>query len=1304
MEHVVRTICPYCGVGCGLAVKVRQGRIVEVKGDKTHPSTQGGICVKGAQIGGIVDTPNRLVTAQIRTDRAGSFNPVSLDQALAHTANEFRDIIQIHGADAVAFYISGQLTTEAQYVFNKLAKGFIGTNNVDANSRLCMASAASAYKLAFGSDGPPTCYDDIEHAECFLIVGANMADCHPVLWQRVKRRLSRKRVRVIVVDPRRTATAEGAHLHLAIKPGTDIALLNALLHVMISQGWINERFIRAHTENWEAVREAAEAWPPGRAAKECGVTEREIHRAAFWFGQSAEALSFWTMGVNQSTSGVAKNLAIINLHLATGKIGRPGSGPFSLTGQPNAMGGREVGYLAGQLPGYRDVTNPRHREEIAQLWNVPVERIQPQPGLDAVRMFEALENGQVKAIWIAGTNPLATMPDTQRVRRGLERARLVVVQDCYHPTETSLLAHVLLPAAMSLEIEGTMTNSERCVGLLQPCLPPPGEAVPDWRIVADFAAKLGFPEAFSYDHASDVFEEHKRCCAEVYSLQMNGITYDRLKYHALQWPCPAPTSRGVARRYRNKTFPTSTHRARFHPVDCLSPAESLSPEFPLVLNTGRLAGHWHTRTKTGHVAKLNKLSPAPFVAVHPADAEPLGLTEGDLVRLTSSRGSMRTTLKYDAGLRRGTLFVPFHWGQSHDADGCVNVVTQSANDPISKEPELKFSAVRLEKCSVRQPVMNLNQIPFIPETAPFNSEQRAWLNGFLAGLLSPTAPAQATPEGTNGDPRPAGAPLLVLFGSQTGTAEGLAKKFAKEAQQRGFAPRVLSLNDCEPAALAQTAKAVIISSTWGDGDPPDNAMKFWAWLGAETAPRLEKLQFAVLGLGDKNYADFCGASKKFDARLETLGARRLVDRGECDADYEASAKVWMDRLWGKLCLSADSSQSSVVAANGHQIAATDHQLLTTDKCVYSKSNPFPAQLLKNVLLNKPGSAKEVRHYELSLQESGLNYEVGDALGVMPENCPELVNDLLALLNCHGDEPVKVGEFSVTVGEAFAGQFDVTKPSRELLGTIANAIPDGDLAPLLATERAADLKKWLWGRDVIDLLRLLPVPMTVLELLPLLRKLAPRLYSISSSAKAHPGEVHVTVGTVRYESFGRSRKGVASTFLADRVGNRESIKIYVQPSHGFKLPANGDTPIIMVGPGTGLAPFRAFLEERQAIGARGKNWLFFGDQCRASDFLYEEQLTVWHRDGLLTRLDLAFSRDQAEKIYVQHRMLEQAVQIWSWLEAGAHFYVCGDASRMAKDVDAVLHTIIEQAGGKSADEAKRYVEKLRTQKRYQRDVY
>jgi sulfite reductase (NADPH) flavoprotein alpha-component len=591
----------------------------------------------------------------------------------------------------------------------------------------------------------------------------------------------------------------------------------------------------------------------------------------------------------------------------------------------------------------------------------------------------------------------------------------------------------------------------------------------------------------------------------------------------------------------------------------------------------------------------------------------------------------------------------------------------------------------------------MNPIPFIPETAPFTPEQRAWLNGFLAGLHS-SAPAQTTPEAPNNSE-----PLLIMFGSQTGTAEGLAKKVAKESRQRGFVPKVLALNDYEAANLAAANKTVIISSTWGDGEPPDNAVNFWSWLNAESAPRLENLQFAVLGLGDKNYSDFCGASKKFDARLEVLGAKRLAPRGECDVDYEAAAKNWIDGLWGKL--GGSGGPALPAATNG---ATSNGHTPIESAPLFDKANPFPARLLKNVLLNQPGSGKEVRHFEIALGGSGLTYEVGDALGVVPQNCPELVEQMLVALKATGDEPAMVDHAILPLREALTKNLDLTKPTQELLdavGTPASGAPTStELATLLAPERAEDLKKWLRGRDVLDVLTLAQHEFTFAKLLPLLRKLSPRLYSISSSPKAHPGEVHLTVGAVRYESYNRKRKGVASTFLADLADRHGSVKVFVQPSHGFKPPADGDTPMIMVGPGTGIAPFRAFLEERMATGAKGKNWLFFGDQKRASDFLYKEQLTAWQTNKFLTRLDLAFSRDQAEKIYVQDLMIENAAELWSWLEAGAHFYVCGDASRMAKDVDAALHTVVEAGGGKNADEAKIYVAKLKSDKRYQRDVY
>jgi sulfite reductase (NADPH) flavoprotein alpha-component len=541
-------------------------------------------------------------------------------------------------------------------------------------------------------------------------------------------------------------------------------------------------------------------------------------------------------------------------------------------------------------------------------------------------------------------------------------------------------------------------------------------------------------------------------------------------------------------------------------------------------------------------------------------------------------------------------------------------------------------------------------------------------------------------------------PLPIYFGSQTGTAEGLARRLAREAEARGFVPRLLPLNDHAKAPLTEVDKAILICSTWGDGDPPENAAEFWRWLSADAAPRLDKLHYAVLGLGDRSYPDFCGASKKMDARLESLGATRLVPRGECDTDYEAAAAAWMAALWPKL------------GSNGTTLAAPSTALPTRPTGqpaaapAFGRANPFPATLRKNLRLTRDGSAKEVRHFELSLRGSGLEYQVGDALVVRPHNCPDLVAEILSVLRARPEDRWEMDGRAVSLGEALSRHLDISKPSMALMELVGRLVPDSELAALLNPERRTDLAAWLHGRQVVDLLHLVPGAIPVWECVAALNRLAPRLYSIASSPKQHPEEAHLTVNVVRYTSQGRARKGVASTFLADRVSGDSSVPVYVQPAPHFRLPAQGDVSLIMIGPGTGIAPFRAFLEERQATGARGRNWLFFGDQTRAHDFLYEEQLMAWHRDGHLTRLDLAFSRDQEEKIYVQHRMLEQGRELWSWLESGAHVYVCGDARRMARDVDAALHTIIEKHGGKSADEAKAYVAKLKTDRRYQRDVY
>ncbi len=574
----------------------------------------------------------------------------------------------------------------------------------------------------------------------------------------------------------------------------------------------------------------------------------------------------------------------------------------------------------------------------------------------------------------------------------------------------------------------------------------------------------------------------------------------------------------------------------------------------------------------------------------------------------------------------------------------------------------------------------MTAVPFIPDNAPFSPEQRAWLNGFFAGLFSRGTAGAAQPAAIAA---PALTPLTILFGSQTGTAEGLAKKAAKEAGRRHFAATVLDMAQTDLAKLATEKNLLVITSTYGDGEPPDNAKALHASL-AGASVSLAGVRFGVCGLGDTNYTQFCQCAKDFDAGLEKLGATRVTARVDCDLDYEAMFNAWVDAA---LC--------AFGAATAEPAAAAPE--LSSDEIAdvgYTRSKPFPALLLTTRKLNADGSAKQVNHVEFDLGDSGLVYEAGDALGVYAHNCPELVQDVLTALGCDGEEAVAAPDGSaISLRRALTEVYDLGKPSAELLALVAVPVGVG---------RVSDLP-YHHVVDVLHAAREAKPPVT--EFVRALKKLQPRLYSISSSPKAHPGQVHLTVGAVRYEKDGRARKGVCSTFLADRAPTGVArVGVFVHANKAFRPPANGEAPMIMVGPGTGIAPFRAFLEERRATGAKGKNWLFFGDQRAETDFLYREELEALQREGVLTRLDTAFSRDQAEKIYVQHRMLEHAAELFAWLEAGAHFYVCGDASRMAKDVDAALHRVIEIAGGKTPGQAADYVHALKAAKRYARDVY
>jgi ferredoxin-nitrate reductase len=697
-ESSFKSTCSYCGVGCGIVVKKDRKGNIQVEGDKDHPVNKGMLCSKGMNLHyAMQDKSDRLLYPEMRWSRNHPRQRVSWSVAMKRAAAVFKSIIENHGPDSVGFYVSGQCLTEEYYIANKLVKGFIGTNNIDTNSRLCMSSAVAGYSKMLGEDSVPVSYEDIELADCFLIAGANPAWCHPILFRRIEaHKQSNPNVKIIVVDPRRTQSCSIADLHLQINPGTDIYVYNAIARVLIENGDIDYDFIAKHTDNFEAYKNSILKYTVEEAAVICDVAVSDIKLAASYIAESKGFLTLWAMGLNQSSIGVHKNFALISLNLITGHIGKPGSGPFSLTGQPNAMGGREVGGLATMLAAHRAIDNPVHRKEVEDFWGVT--GISDKPGLTATQMIEALERGDLKAVWIICTNPLVSLPDTRRAEAALKKARFVVVQDISNRSNTIELGDLVLPAAGHFEKDGTMTNSERRISHLSKVMDPPGEAMADAEILCMFAKEMGY-KGFDFKSAAEIFSEHTRLTKGT-NIDISGLTYERLKEEGtFQWPVPGDLHLGTSRLFTDKIFYTPTKNARFIPLE--NPAnqsEPLTKDFPLVLTTGRIRDQWHTMTKTGKVNKLKQHIDKPFLEIHPHDALTRNIINGDIVVISNGRGEVRVSAKITEEIKKGVVFLPMHWGKmlNHDL-GRANNVTSSIVDPISKEPDFKFAAVEVSK-------------------------------------------------------------------------------------------------------------------------------------------------------------------------------------------------------------------------------------------------------------------------------------------------------------------------------------------------------------------------------------------------------------------------------------------------------------------------------------------------------------------------------------------------------------------------------------------------------------------------------
>ncbi len=745
----VKSTCCYCGVGCGVIIEHDGQAITGVRGDPDHPANFGRLCTKGQTLHLSAGTSTRVLFPELRRGKTGPRERASWEETLDYTAERFATIIREHGPDSVAFYISGQLLTEDYYVFNKLAKGLIGTNNVDTNSRLCMSSAVAGYKATLGADAPPACYEDIAHTDCLFISGSNTAFAHPILYRRIEdARKANPGLKTIVVDPRRTDTAREADLHLAILPGTDVALCNGMLHVLVWEGLCDADYIRNHTEGFETIRETVREYTPVAVSEICGVPAADIVKAAKWFAESKATLSLYCQGLNQSSNGTQNNAAVINLHLATAQIGRPGAGPFSLTGQPNAMGGREVGGMANLLSAHRDLANPEHRAEVAKLWGVA--DVPAKPGKTAVELFDAVRSGDIKAVWIACTNPAQSMPDADTVCEALEKAELVVLQEAFSNTDTARYADVLLPATTWGEKEGTVTNSERRVTRVRGAIPPARKALHDWQIARDFALvlgeKLGRTDAttlFDYPTPESVFNEHRES-TRGRDLDITGMSYAMLETAGpQQWPLIEGESTGKARLYEDGRFPTPSGRARFADTRYRPTAEKTDARHPLHFNTGRLRDQWHGMSRTGRIARLYNHVEEPVLAMHARDMERRNLKDGDIVRVANRRGAIAVRAAASDEMRPGQTFLAMHWGSQFMNSAGANALTTPAVDPVSRQPELKHAAVQVEKLDLPWQLVIMRTVT-LEEAPRLLARVQPRLAGFgyaTAGLFGRDAPA-----------------------------------------------------------------------------------------------------------------------------------------------------------------------------------------------------------------------------------------------------------------------------------------------------------------------------------------------------------------------------------------------------------------------------------------------------------------------------------------------------------------------------------------------------------------------------------
>ncbi len=990
------------------------------------------------------------------------------------------------------------------------------------------------------------------------------------------------------------------------------------------------------------------------------------------------------------------------------------------------------------LPGQRTVLDPDDRAVAERAWGLPPGSIRAESGTGTVDMYRSMAEGAIKAAWIICTNPVASVANRRTVIEGLEAAELVIVQDVFAETATAAYADIVLPAALWVEGEGVMVGSDRTLTLVPQAAQAPGDALPDWLLICRIARAMGYRDGFDFASAEDVFAELREFWNPRTGWDVRGVDYARLRRGPVQWPAPPGDEAdrhpirylndGVSQTLHRTdagavptlAFATPTRRARFFARPHSGPGEAPDDAYPWVLNTGRLPHQWHTMTKTGRIDRLRRLNPDPFVELHPDDAAAEGIAQGDLVEVASRRGRVVLPALISDRVQPGCCFAPFHWNDEHGEYLTVNAVTNDAVDAESLQPEFKVSAVSLRRVgpggSAAAPVAEdaLGGVGVdLRAPSPLDEAERTYLAGLLHGLRaapvgSPRVLAADAPlsplsrvwvegllAGWHGgaavEDVPATAEVTLLWGSQTGSAEEVAGACAAALTARGVGVRLRSMAEVSAADLPAMGTLLVVTSTFGDGGPPDNAAALWGELSGGDAPELPDLTYAVLAMGDSMYDRFCGHGRVLDARLADLGATALLPRVECEPDA-ADAEAWVDRLLAQLTPDAAPATTSTEVAP------------RAPERLFTRANPVAAALQTNILLSGADSAKEVRRIGFDIAGAGLTYAAGDSLGVVCSNSAPLVAEWLSATGLDGRGIVELDDREHYLADALTHRLDLTRVTPALLEFLAERSADSTLSGLLRRENSARLQQYLWSMQAIDLIHAHPVQAAAPEWLAVLKRLAPRQYSISSSPKHSPDQIDLTVGVVRFATeAGRRRGGVCSAMLADAAPSTP-VPVFLQSTTHFRPPRDPDARMIMIGPGTGVAPFRGFLHDRRADGHSGRNWLFFGAQHEATDFYYREELEGLQHDGTLTRLDVAFSRDQRQKVYVQDRMIEHGLELWRWLDAGAHLYVCGDAARMAKDVDDTLAVVLQQHGGMGAEGAAEYLHAMTAEHRYVRDVY